>query len=149
MTNEELARELKDLGDLLVIGGYEESHATRYAKLAYQIPRLPESVEQMHREGRLRELPGVGETVAQIIAEYLTTGTCAKRQEWEREHAPTSVLELVSIPGLGAKTARRLYAERGIASLAAFAEALDTGALDDFKGLGPKLRQAVRERAST
>ena len=55
---------------------------------------------------------------------------------------------MTRLPGLGALTARRLYAEYGIDSLDALRDALDAGMLDDFRGLGPKLREAVRTAAS-
>ena len=47
--NDEIAKKLQQLHEILVIGGYEESHATRYTRLAYTISRHPESVEELHR----------------------------------------------------------------------------------------------------
>jgi len=147
--NDEIADHLKRLHDYLVIGGYEPSHAARYTKLAYAISRHPESIDALHRENRLREIPGVGETVGRILGELIETGTSRKMTESGDgfEPPPLSVLELTALPGLGALTARRLYAEYGITSLSALADALDAGRLDDVRGLGPKLRQAVRESA--
>ena len=55
--NDEIAKNLQQLHDILVIGGYEESHATRYARLAYTISRHPESVEALHDEGVCRQSP--------------------------------------------------------------------------------------------
>lgn len=141
--NDTLAAELKQLGDFLIISGYEESHATRYARLAHTISRYPESLERLHQEERLTDVPGVGGTIAAYIAEYLETGTCAKREEWVRE-TPLSVLELTAIPGLGAKTVRALYREHGIDSLAALEAALNSGVLDAADGIGPKTRETMR-----
>lgn len=63
--NDEIGVRLKTLGEFLVVGGYEESHATRYPKLAHAISRYPESIIRLHREARLGEIPGVGKTSAQ------------------------------------------------------------------------------------
>jgi len=147
--NDEVAVLLKGLADLLIIGGYDPSHATRYPKLAYEISRYPDSVEEMHREGRLREIPGIGGIVEGILGELIETGRTNKTEEPGDGYIPPprTVLELTALPGLGALTARRLYAERGIDSLAALADALDNGRLDDFAGLGPKLRETVRQRS--
>lgn len=142
MDNATLAQKLKDLRDFLIIAGYDESHATRYTHIARFIEKLPESVETMRREGRLRELPGVGELVAMYIKEILEDGVSSKQLDWEKE-APISVLEMIRVPGLGAKTAKRLYWERRLASLAGLQEAVRSGALDDFAGLGPKLKEAI------
>ncbi|HLK56802.1 MAG TPA: hypothetical protein VKU00_09570, partial [Chthonomonadaceae bacterium] len=89
--NEEIAARLKQLGDFLIIGGYEESHATRYGKLAYTISRYPLSVVDLYQEGRLHAIEGIGDTIAKIVGELLETGTCRKWQGWSR-HTPPSVL---------------------------------------------------------
>jgi DNA polymerase (family X) len=135
--NDWVAAELKQLGDFLVIGGYEESHALRYGRLAHTISRYPESVETLRAEGRLQEIPGVGETVASMIVEYLETGSCAKKNEWAKR-TPLSVLDIVAIPGLGAKTVRALYRDRRIRGLESLSRAIDAGKLDGVKGLGKK-----------
>ena len=145
--NDAVADRLKDLHDMLVIGGYDASHAARYPRLGYLISRHPEPITDLYRDDRLRAIPGVGGIVETILREIITTGTCAKMTEPSPESnyepPPVTVLEMTAVPGMGAKTARRLYVERGINSLAALRDALASGALDDFTGLGPKLRQAI------
>jgi hypothetical protein len=54
-------------------GGYPTQHAARYPKLAHTISRHPEPLREIYESGRLRNLPGIGETVAQIIAEFQET----------------------------------------------------------------------------
>jgi DNA polymerase (family 10) len=141
--NDQMGQRLKELGEFLVIGGYEESHAARYPRLAHDVSRYPESVVTMHREDRLRQIPGIGETIAGIVGEILDTGTCRKIEEWA-EHTPKSVMEMTSIPGLGAKTIKLLFQEYGIVDLATFADALEAGRLDGVKGLGPKTLASAR-----
>ncbi|MFQ5918080.1 MAG: helix-hairpin-helix domain-containing protein, partial [Candidatus Binatia bacterium] len=142
--NDQIAEQVKQLGDFLIIGGYEESHATRYGKLAHTISRHRESIVRLYKEGRLGKIPGVGGTIAKIVSEFLETGTCTKMEEWTK-HTPKAVLELTTIPGLGAKTARTLYQEHGIASLDALREALDNGELDGVKGMGRKTIETIQK----
>jgi DNA polymerase (family 10) len=144
MTNQELADKLRDLRDFLIIAGYEESHALRYTQISRYIEKLPEPVETIRKEGRLKDIPQVGPLIATYIKEILEDGVSSKQREWE-EHAPITVLELVRIPGVGAKTARRLFLEFGIDSLATLRLALENGILDDAQGIGPKTRQTMRE----
>lgn len=143
--NDEIGERLKELHDLLVIGGYPPDHAARYPKLAYAISRHPESIDELYATGRLTEIPGIAKTVAGILGELISTGDCAKTREPSDGYLPPprSVLELTAIPGLGAKTARALYAERGISSLAELQDAVKSGALAGFPGLGPKLREKI------
>jgi DNA polymerase (family 10) len=148
MTNAELAQKLKDLQSFLIIAGYEESHATRYTQIARHIEKMPESVEEMRRGGRLDEIPGVGKLIKLYIKEILEDGVSSKQLEWEKI-APITVLDLVRIPGLGPKTAQMMYHAHGIDSLAKLREAQENGMLDDMPGVGPKLRAAIREHLAS
>ncbi|MBC8066152.1 MAG: hypothetical protein H7Y17_15070 [Chlorobia bacterium] len=146
MTNAELAQELRDLRDFLIIAGYEESHATRYTLIARSIEKMPESISMLKDEGRLDEIPGVGKLIKLYIREYLETGTCSKRAEWASE-APDSVLELVRIPGVGAKTARFLFQNYGVHSLESLKVAIEEGKLKDAPGIGPKTLATMKDFA--
>lgn len=123
---------------------YREGHATRYPWLAHYISRFPESIEAVFQQGRLQEeIPGAGEIVETLIGEFLTTGTCAKLEECIRD-TPRTVAELVPIPGLGAKTIKRLYQEIGVESLVSLRAAIDEGRLKGFRGIGPKTLESVK-----
>ncbi len=143
MTNSELADKLRDLRDFLIIAGYEESHATRYTQIARYIEKMAEPVEDLRRDHRFTDIPGVGKLVAQYIREIMESGVSSKQKEWE-EFAPISVLELVRIPGLGPKTARKLYQEYGIENLEKLRQADEADVLQEVQGVGPKLIEAIR-----
>jgi DNA polymerase (family 10) len=143
MDNRELAQKLRDLRDFLIIAGYEESHAFRYTNIARFIEKMPEDVNVLKREFRLREIPGVGKLIQLYIKEILEDGVSSKQKEWEST-APITVLELVRIPGLGAGTARRLFLEHGIYDLRSLKLALETGTLEQIHGIGPKLIETIR-----
>lgn len=146
MTNSELAEKLRDLRDFLIIAGYEESHATRYTQIARYIEKLGEPIEEIMKTRRLNEIPGVGKLIAQYISEIVESGVSSKQKEWESQ-APISVLELVRIPGLGPKTARKLFQEYGVDSFAKLKQADEAGILQEVQGVGPKLIQAIRAHA--
>jgi len=136
--NDELARQFQMLYDILVIGGYDESHARRYPQLAHTISRHHESIHSIKDEGRLTEIPGIGGVVEQIITEFLETGTCSKLEEWSAD-TPRSVLDLTEIPGIGAKTAGTLYRDYGIDSLKSLKQAIEGGTIAGVKGIGEKV----------
>ena len=143
MTNVELAQALRDLRDFLIIAGYEEGHATRYTHIARAIEKLPEPVTTLRREGRLKEIPGVGPTIQTYLKEILDDGASSKQREWESS-APWSVLEMLRVPGMGARTARLLFGMTGVITLAQLKEAEQAGRLDEIPGVGPALREAIR-----
>ena len=140
--NDAIAENLKELHDFLVIGGYDELHARRYPRLAHTISRHPESIVQLHQKRRITQIPGVSKTIAGIISEYIKTGTCQKLEQWA-EHTPKTVLELTKIERLGAKTARILYEDHGIDSLASLVEAMEASDLDGVKGIGAKMKETI------
>ncbi|MBT5876057.1 MAG: hypothetical protein HOH43_21700 [Candidatus Latescibacteria bacterium] len=142
--NDKLGRQLQMLYDILVIGGYDESHARRYPQLAYTISRHHESIQVMMEEGRLTEIPGIGGVVGQIITEFLKTGTCSKLEEWA-EGTPRSVLDLTEIPGLGAKTVGTLYRDHGIDGLETLKAGIEDGTVDGIKGIGKKMVEKMRQ----
>jgi len=145
--NDHLATKLKELYDYLVIGGYEESHAARYPRLAHAISRHDQSIEVMHSESRLTEFPGVSKVIAGIIGELLDTGSCKKMDEGDEFFTPPprTVLELTQVPRLGAKTARMLYQDHGIDSLIALNAALNDGLLTKVKGIGKGTIANIRQ----
>ena len=141
--NEEIAAKLKELHDFLVIGGYDQVHASRYPRLALAISRHPHPIEKLAAEGRLQEFPGIAGAVSEIVQELIDRGTCQKFEEWSRT-TPVTVLELTKIPGIGAKTARALHREHGISSLVDLDEALREGRLGEIRGFGAKRLEAIR-----
>lgn len=141
--NTELAAHLKRLQDYLLIGGYPDSHAKRYGRLALQIDQLSESVALVEKEGRLKRLRGVGPETATMIGEFLRNGTTSKYEWWKRE-TPESVLDLLDISGFGVKTVQMLYMVYAIKNLADLRRAVDNGTLNGVRGIGPKTLANVR-----
>ncbi|MBX2883253.1 MAG: hypothetical protein KTR32_25095, partial [Granulosicoccus sp.] len=113
--NDEIARVVKQLGDYLIIGGYPEEHAKRYAQIAHTISRWPRPVDALARDEDLNSLPGVGGVITGYLEEIINTGTTAKFDDDQYgPPPPKSVLELTEIDRLGAKTARMLFQEHNI-----------------------------------
>ncbi|MBX2880579.1 MAG: hypothetical protein KTR32_11630 [Granulosicoccus sp.] len=143
--NDEVAAVVKQLGEYLIIGGYPEDHAKRYAQLAHTISRWPESIDELASKAQLDTLPGVGGVITEYIQDIVRTGTTAKFQDDQYgEPPPLSVLELTAIERLGAKTARMLYQEYGIDSLASLCRSIDNDTLKSVKGIGPKMQETIR-----
>lgn len=144
MSNAEVAHALRELRDFLIIAGYEEGHATRYTHIARAIEKLPEEIATLRREGRLKEIPGVGPTIQTYLKELLDDGVTSKQREWESA-APITVLEMLRVPGLGARTVRLIFGLTGVTTLAQLKAAESDGRLDEIPGVGPILREKIRQ----
>ena len=144
MTNEEIAQKLLELHTILLVADYPEDHASRYPRLAYTISRMEDSVAELVAEGKLQEaIPGVGDIVANIITEYVQTGTCTKLDEYAAD-IPETIVELIPVPGLGAKTIKRFYQELGIDSLESLRQAIDEDKFEGFRGVGKKTLENLK-----
>ncbi len=143
MTNEELADELRILADLMMIGGDDVYRIRRYARLADTVEALPEPVDAIYAEGRLTDLKGVGDSTAKLIEEYLATGTSDRRKKLE-ETTPITVLDLLALPGVGPKTAQRLFQDLNITSIDELEAGLDAGTVQGMKGITAKSEDKLR-----
>src|SRR6188472_2048275 len=142
MRNAEIADALTELATL-----YELDGAIRYRVLAYReaarvIRQSPVSVEELARAGRATELPGVGKTLEGKIVTLLDTGEIPSAARLKRKF-PASLVEVTRVPGVGAKTARRLYDELGVSDLEDLREAAEAQRIREIKGLGPKAEENV------
>ena len=142
MSNAEIAEALTELATL-----YELDGAIRYRVLAYReaartVRQSPVSVEELAREGRATELPGVGETLQGKILALVDTGEIPSATKLKRKFPP-GLVEVTRVPGVGAKTARRLFDELGVASLDDLRAAAEQERIRDLKGLGPKAEENV------
>ena len=138
--------DVADLFDLLAslseLDGAVVFKVIAYRKAAERIRATPESVERMAEEGRLTDLPDVGATIAAKIDELRATGLIAALEKLRAVY-PAGVVEVMDIPGVGPKTAKRLLAELAIDSPSALRAACQAGQLRELKGFGAKRETAI------
>ncbi len=145
MNNAEIAAALDELGVLYELDGAVKYRVLAYGTAATAIRESPVSVAELAAQGRATEIPGVGKTLAEKIDALLETGEIPAAAKLKAKFPPT-LIEVTRIPGLGAKTARRLYDELGVATIEDLREAAEGEKIRDLKGLGPKVEENVLER---
>ncbi|MCZ7392937.1 MAG: DNA polymerase/3'-5' exonuclease PolX [Candidatus Methanoperedens sp.] len=116
MRNAEVAQLLYNISELLEIKGEITFKIRAYAKAARAIEGLTEDIEKIAQEKRLKEIPGVGESIAEKIEEYLSAGKLEFYEELKKQ-VPKELHELLKIPGIGPKTLQFLHRELGIKSV--------------------------------
>src|SRR3954452_9879461 len=106
--NAEVGALLVEIGDLLEVKGEQSFRINAYRRAARTIEDLREDIEDINSEGRLREIPGIGEALEQKISEDLEAGPLGYLERL-RSDFPAELLTLLDVPGLGPKRARLIY----------------------------------------
>ncbi|MGZ0745892.1 helix-hairpin-helix domain-containing protein [Haloparvum sp. AD34] len=141
MRNEEVGELLHEIGDYLEIRG-EEFKPRAYHTAASNVESLSEPIEEIHERGDLQEIDGVGESIAEKVAEYLETGELEYYQELAAEH-PKDIESLTRVEGIGPKQAQKLYDALGIQTLEELERAADEGRIAQVEGFGEKTQQNI------
>jgi DNA polymerase (family X) len=148
-TNTQVAQQLEEIADMLDLLG-EKFKPDAYRRAARSIEALGEDLRRIRSRGGLGEIPGVGEAIAAKIEEFLSGGKIEYLEKLRRQFPP-GILDLMQLPGIGPKTARRFWVELGVEGPAELAQAIDSGKLAGVRGFGEKkiaqLRQAVTPSA--
>jgi len=142
MRNAQVADLLNKIADLLELKNENAFKIRAYREAARRIEGLPEDVAALADEGRLREIHGVGESIAEKVREYLEAGRSAYLEELEATVAP-GISELLSIPGVGAKKAQLFFKELGISTLDQLEEAARSHKLCKLPGFQEKTEENV------
>ena len=142
MRNAEIAAALRELGILYELDGADRYRVLAYKEAARTAASSPVSLEQLAEEGRLTELPAIGKTLAEKIQSLLETGSIRSAEKLKAKF-PATLVEVTRVPGLGAKTARRIYDEIGVENLEQLKQAAEAGRIREIKGLGPKAEENV------
>ena len=141
-SNAEIARTLKEIRTLMEFAGEPFYKFMAYERAAETLENAAPAPELI-AAGELQRLPGIGKTIAGRVAELISSGKIAYREELAAQYPP-SLIEVLGVPGIGMKTAQALFRDQGIASLADLEAALEAGALAGTARLGPKSLENIR-----
>jgi DNA polymerase (family 10) len=140
--NADLADQLELLADLSEILGEEPFRVLAYRRAAARIRETPSPVAELALAGRATELPGIGKTIAQKVVEAVREGEI-RALRTRRALVPPGVVEFLRLPGVGPKTAARIWTELGITTLQELEEAARCHRLRDLSGLGARSEEKI------
>jgi DNA polymerase (family 10) len=132
-----VAQVLRDISLLLQMKGESVFRSRAYDTAADRIVGLGEDLGALVREGRLQELPGIGQAIADKVSELVTTGKLAWFESLKAEFPP-GVLDLVRVPDLGPKKALALARQLGVDGVDALEKACREGRVRQLPGFGEK-----------
>jgi DNA polymerase (family X) len=140
--NAVVVEQLELLADLLELEGQESFRVLAYRRAAQRVRESGGSIAQLALDGKAKELQGIGKTIEEKIVQIVDHGeieALAKR----RKTIPPDVVAFMRLPGLGPKTARRIWQDLGISTLEELKAAAEQERLRSLTGLGPKVEQNV------
>ena len=140
----EVASALRELGLLLELEGENPFKVRAYENGARTLDALAEDLGVLVDEGRLTELPGIGEALAKKISELHRTGRLPLLEELRARHPP-GVRALLEIPEVGPKKVAALHAELGIGTVDDLERACLEGRVRGVKGFGARTEQKILE----
>jgi len=144
MKNPEVAKLLRMMAIYLEMKGVQFKPQA-YERAAYSIEALDEDIEDfVKKKGKegLKNLPGVGESIAEKIIEYLKTGEIKELEELKKE-VPVDVETLTSIEGVGPKIVYKLYKALGIKTIEDLEKACLEHKIRRLPGFGEKSEEKI------
>lgn len=144
MTNEEIARVLKEIGEHLAMQGVPFKPRS-YERAALAVLALERSVEDIYREKQIngiREIEGVGASIAEKIEELVKTGRLGYYESLKKK-IPVDLSSLGSIDGLGPKAIKKLYEKLGVTSVPQLEKAAQEGKIRAIEGFGAKSEENI------
>ena len=135
MTDTQIARRFRQIGDILEIKGENPFKIKAYRTACDTIDALEDNLADIDARGELQNIPGFGSAIVGKTREFLTTGTC---ELWEKikTDVPAGVIQMAGIRGVGPKVAAQVHKELGIETIDALEAAAQNGQLQALSGFG-------------
>lgn len=144
-TNAELAVIFEQMAAMLELLGEDRFRVNAHARAARAIEGLSVDVAEIAEDEKaLTSIDGIGAKTAKKIREYVETGRVHEHDELLAK-VPAGLLEVLDVPGLGPKTVRLMWQEKGVESIADLKRILDDGSILELPRMGEKTVQNIRE----
>ena len=142
--NQDVADALDELADVSEILGEQGFRVLAYRRAATRIRETGASVAELAQQGTAKELPGIGATIESKIVEMTETGSMSALEK-RRAEVPSEVRQFLRLPGLGPKTAARIWRELGVTTLEELRVAAEQQRVRTLQGLGAKSEERILE----
>jgi DNA polymerase (family 10) len=131
------------MADILEFKGENPFKISAYRKASRVLGDLTQDIGEIAESGKLKDVPGIGEGMAQKIVEYLKTGKIAKYEEIKKG-VSDELIAIMDIPGMGPKTLSLIHREKGIGNLSQLEKAVEDGSLIGLPGIGEKKVENIK-----
>jgi DNA polymerase (family X) len=140
--NVDVADQLELLADLLEIEGEASFRVLAYRKAATRIRETAGNVAELALNGRAKDLQGIGKTIEEKIVQVVEDGEMHALTK-RKKVIPPEVVSFMRLPGLGPKTAARIWKELGVTTVEDLKRAAEQEQLRTLAGLGAKTEERI------
>ena len=140
--NAEVAEQFDLLADLMELDGAESFRVLAYRRAATRMRETSGSIAQLALDGRAKELQGIGKTIEEKIVQFVEHGEIEALAK-KKAGVPPEVVLFMRLPGLGPKTAARIWRELGVTTLDELKQAAEAERLRSLAGLGAKSEEKI------
>ncbi|MBI1278521.1 MAG: DNA polymerase/3'-5' exonuclease PolX [Anaerolineaceae bacterium] len=144
LTNREIADIFENVATMLEIKGEIIHRVLSYRRAGETLRELPRDLHAIAAEGKLTEIPSIGDTLAAKINEMLDTGKLEFYEKLTKE-IPSGLVDIVHINGVGPKKAKLFWKELNITTVPELEAAARGGKLRDLAGMGAKSELKIIE----
>ncbi len=140
--NADLAEQLELLADLLELEGEASFRVLAYRRAATRIRETAGSVAELALTGRAKDLQGIGKTIEEKIVQVVEDGEMHALTK-RKNVIPPEVVMFMRLPGLGPKTAARIWRELDVTTIDELKVAAEQERLRTLSGLGAKTEERI------
>jgi DNA polymerase (family 10) len=140
--NQEVAEQLDLLADLLELEGEASFRVLAYRRAATRVRETGSSVAELAVAGKAKDLSGIGKTIEEKIVQIVDDGEIHALSK-RRVGVPPGVVQFMRLPGLGPKSAARLWRELGITTLEELRQAAEAKRLRGLAGFGARKEEQI------
>ncbi len=144
MSNDEIADVLQETADLLELTGGNPHRARAFSRAARSLSGLDDAVAKRLDEETLVDVQGIGDAMADHVADILHGGSFDLRDEL-LSAVPPGLMDVMQVKGLGTKRTRRLWTELDVTSLDELEQAAEEDRITILNGFGAKTQQNILE----
>jgi DNA polymerase (family 10) len=142
MRNLEIASIFGNMADLLEIQGANPFRVRAYRNARSSLEALTDTVEEIAKRGGLKDISGIGKDLAGKIVEYIEAGNIQAFDDLKKE-IPIGLVEIVSIPTVGPKTAKLIFDHFGVQGIPDLEKLVQSEALLSLPGVKKKTLENV------
>jgi DNA polymerase (family X) len=146
--NPAVAEQFELLADLLELEGAESFRVLAYRRAAQRMRESAGSIAELALAGHAKDIAGIGKVIEEKIVQIVQDGKIKALADREAR-IPAEVVQFMRLPGLGPKSAAKIWQELGITTLEQLHEAAATERLRALPGFGARTEERIRKALAT